>query len=120
MPQPNIPPPPPQPPLPPAGARPAPLNNAALLAELAGPPKLRKVASSDKSDKSAARVGEVHEEKTQKPTYEETPHSQRVAETERSQASVWSEKDDGEKEAQRLKEFREQLDAKLQGFGKGG
>jgi hypothetical protein len=112
MPQPNMP-----PPLPSAGARATPLNNAALLAELAGSPKLRRVASSDRNDKSAARAGEVKDEE---PTYKATPHSQHVENVERSQTSVWSEKDDGEKEAQRAKAFRDNLEASLQGFGKGG
>jgi hypothetical protein len=112
MPQPNMP-----PPLPSAGARATPLNNAALLAELAGSPKLRRVASSDRNDKSAARAGEVKDEE---PTYKATPHSQHVENVERSQTSVWSEKDDGEKEAQRAKAFRDNLEASLQSFGKGG
>lgn len=105
---------PPPPPAPPGNPKPTP-GHAALFNRIQGNiPKLRKVRSSEKKDKSeAASAGQV---------YEDTPHSRDVEERERGQHSgrAWSDLAsnvdvDGEGEARRRKRFEEELAAKFRG-----
>jgi hypothetical protein len=88
-------------------------NHAALFGQIqGGAPKLRKVHSSEKKDKSAvASAGHV---------YEETPHSHDIEERERGQASMraWSdvgtddEREDGETESQRIRNTKRDFGGK--------
>jgi hypothetical protein len=88
-------------------------THTALFGQIqGGAPKLRKVRSSEKKDKSAvASAGHV---------YEEAPHSHDVEERERGQASMraWSDVgsedscEDGETESQRITRMKKDFGGK--------
>jgi hypothetical protein len=111
MPSPSSIPPPPPPPLPkstipsppplPKSAPSSP-SHAALCAEIHSAPKLRRVASADKRDKSSAvSAGRV---------YEETEHSQDIEKREREEEG-WgkSEESDEEGQEERIRSIKEHL-----------